>query len=206
MKSDTCVITNESKDLNRILEEVEKCTAFNGLNKKQALHIRLLAEELVGMLPELAEICDGIFWVECVNNLYELHVQAKIPQAGTAQREQLLSVSKTGRNAAAKGLMGKIYSITEIFMRMEEDSENHSFASCNVEELYYMNVVTPTSLFDKSWSLNDYVEQIDDDRNKEQGQIAWDELEKSIVKHLADDVIVGIRGKQVDIIVKKQIK
>ena len=32
----------------------------------------------------------------------------------------------------------------------------------------------------------------------------WDQLEKSIVAKLADDVIVGVRGKKVEIIIKKK--
>ena len=32
----------------------------------------------------------------------------------------------------------------------------------------------------------------------------WDELEKSIVAKLADDVIVGVRGKNVEIVIKKE--
>jgi hypothetical protein len=32
----------------------------------------------------------------------------------------------------------------------------------------------------------------------------WDQLEKSIVAKLADGVIVGVKGKKVDIIIKKE--
>lgn len=32
----------------------------------------------------------------------------------------------------------------------------------------------------------------------------WDQLEKSIVAKLADNVIVGVMGKKVDIIIKKE--
>ena len=32
----------------------------------------------------------------------------------------------------------------------------------------------------------------------------WDQLEKSIVAKLADDVIVGVRGKKVEIIIIKE--
>ena len=34
---------------------------------------------------------------------------------------------------------------------------------------------------------------------------AWDELEKSVITKIADDVIVGIQGRKVDIIVKKNL-
>jgi len=48
------------------------------------------------------------------------------------------------------------------------------------------------------WSLEKYSEEA----KKAQGE-PWDELEKSIIANIADDVLVGVQGKRVDIIVKK---
>ena len=39
--------------------------------------------------------------------------------------------------------------------------------------------------------------------DSEEKKEAWDELEKSVITKIADDVIVGIKGRKVDIIVKK---
>ena len=33
---------------------------------------------------------------------------------------------------------------------------------------------------------------------------AWDELEKSVIASAADDVTVGVKGKQVDIVIVKR--
>ena len=43
--------------------------------------------------------------------------------------------------------------------------------------------------------------QYENNRKKEE---EWNQLEKSIVAKLADDVIVGAIGKKVDIIIKKE--
>ena len=53
-----------------------------------------------------------------------------------------------------------------------------------------------------AWTLERYVAQ---QKEKKSGSGAeWDQLEKSIVAKLADDVIVGVRGRQVEIIIKKE--
>ena len=39
---------------------------------------------------------------------------------------------------------------------------------------------------------------------KEENTAAWDELEKSVIASVADDVIVGVKGKHADIIVVKK--
>ena len=48
-----------------------------------------------------------------------------------------------------------------------------------------------------------YRESFDSNAQAEK-QEAWDELEKSIIAKLADDVIVGVLGGKVDIVVKKK--
>ena len=49
------------------------------------------------------------------------------------------------------------------------------------------------------WSLKNYRANVKDEDSEE-----WDELEKSIINNLADDVIVGVKGKQAKIIIEKK--
>ena len=64
MKSDICRILRDGSGLSAIIKEVERCAAYSGVEGKQSLQLQLLAEELVGMLPELLRDCVGEFWVE----------------------------------------------------------------------------------------------------------------------------------------------
>ena len=50
------------------------------------------------------------------------------------------------------------------------------------------------------WSLEQYRNSV----KKEEQAEAWDELEKSVIASVADDVIVGVKGKRADIIVVKK--
>ena len=55
---------------------------------------------------------------------------------------------------------------------------------------------------DKSylWSLDQYRNTV----KKENKSEDWDELEKSVLASVADDVIVGVKGRQADIVIVKK--
>ena len=42
--------------------------------------------------------------------------------------------------------------------------------------------------------------------SKEEKAEEWDELEKSVIAAASDDVIVGVKGKQADIVIVKKFK
>ena len=54
-----------------------------------------------------------------------------------------------------------------------------------------------TVLLDDTWTLSRYK---DSQKNSEE---PWDELEKSIIANLADDVIVSVKGNKVEIVIVK---
>ena len=184
MKSDICKITGDKASLAGILNEVEKTASYNKLEEKAAGRLRLMAEELIGMLPELLEYADGDFWIEVDNNKYELHTSLLPNKAMSAdKREKLLSISSSGKNEAGKGIMGKILVAVQLMM------------------LDYAQVTTTAGNFyemGRNWSLETYRSFA----GKEKGE-AWDELEKSIIANISDDVVVRIHEKKVEIVITK---
>ena len=52
-----------------------------------------------------------------------------------------------------------------------------------------------------SWNLNKYRKVVDKENAED-----WDELEKSIIANLVDDLTVGVKGKQASIVVVKNFK
>ena len=205
MKSNICKLNEDLTCLDAVLAEVEKVTAYNRLEDKKALRIRLLAEELCGMLPGLVENFSGKFWAENDEENYELHVELKADDMSLELRDELISVSKSGKNAAAKGIMGKIRAIAETMLLSASDPTipipDGEYYDCNGYNMGF-GYMDPTIMYESgyvyTWSLFNYktavVEKEDD---------AYDELERSIVAKLADDIIVGVRGKKVEIVVKK---
>ena len=57
------------------------------------------------------------------------------------------------------------------------------------------------------WSMEDYRDQLRQyrEQNQNEAKDAWDELEKSVVGHLADDVKVSIRGRTVEMTIVKKL-
>ena len=64
MKSNICKIENGTKDLSAILIESERVAAYNGLTHKQSLKLRLLCEEIDGMLPNIIDDFEGNLWID----------------------------------------------------------------------------------------------------------------------------------------------
>lgn len=194
MKSNVCTIKKGGIGLENILAEVEKVTAYNELPHKEALRVRLLAEELTGMLPELVRNFDGVFWMQNEGTCYELHVELSVEGMSKEKKASLVAVSASKKNAAATGFMGKIREIAENMLLYSEEDPGMAMAS--YQYMYDYNIDLH---YTYAWTLDRYNEQ----RAEKAAGEEWDELEKSIVAKLADDVIVGVRGNCVDIIIKK---
>ncbi len=195
MKTDVFELSQDNKNLEDLLDATEKAAVYSDLDSKQTIRLRLLAEELIGMLPELLEFVKGEFWVESKGKAFELHFAATLDDMFAADREKLMSLSTSGKNAAAKGIMGKIRAAFEIMLI------EYATVPLPVGYDYYdMGMMPDPAYYSALWSLEQYKEAAKQDVD------AWDELEKSIIANLADDVVVGIKGKQVDIVIKKSFE
>ena len=205
MKSNICKLNKDLTCLETVLSEVEKVAAYNGLEAKKALRLRLLAEELCGMLPGLIENFDGEFWAESDGDDYKLHVELKADDMSLELRDELISVSKSGKNAAASGIMGKIRAVAETMLLSASDPTipvpGGEFYDCNGYNMGF-GYMDPNIMYETgyvcTWSLFSYKSAVAENKDE-----AYDELERSIVAKLADDIIVGVRGKNVEIVVKK---
>ena len=205
MKSNICELNKDLSCLEAVLAEVEKVTTYNGLEDKKALRLRLLAEELCGMLPGLVENFSGDFWAENDGDNYELHVELKAEDMTFELRDELISVSKSGKNIAAKGVMGKIRAVAETMLLAAFDptvsipaGEYYDYHGYNMGFGYIDPTIAVETGYIYSWSLYSYKAAVEE--NEED---AYAELERSIVAKLADDIIVGVRGNNVEIVVKK---
>jgi len=196
MKSDICKLSLGAESLSALLAETEKAASYSNLEKKDSGRLRLLAEELVGMLPELLEFSDGEFWVEGEGKNFELHTVLSPNEALTSdKREKLLEVSSSGKNAAAKGIMAKI-KLAAAFMMIDYDS---AAAEAPLGYGFFHDGLYGVNSFPaQAWSLSAYRAKA----KKEESE-KWDELERSIIANIADEVLVGIQGNKVEIIVKK---
>jgi hypothetical protein len=197
MKSNVCTINKGTKDLDAILRESEKVAVYNELTHKQALQLRLICEEMDGMLPNIIDEFDGNFWIEFENGVCKVNASIEFDEFSKEKKQNLINFSKDKKNVAAVGITGKIRSVVENLFMDEENLYTYAMVS--------RTFVSATGAVDSAdynyyWSLEQYKQDVE----KEKQTDAWDELEKSVIASVADDVIVGVKGKKADIIVVKK--
>ena len=197
MKSNVCKIEDGTKDLAAILAESERVAAYNGLTHKQALQLRLLCEEVDGMLPNIIDAFEGDLWIEYENGVCKVNVSIQIPALSAGKKEELVGVAKNKKNAAAVGIVGKIRNAIEnVFL---SDTLADAFSASSMTYNMTMGCVDYMD-YSYFWSLEQYKSSV----NKEEQTEAWDELEKSVIASVADDVIVGVKGNRADIVIVKK--
>lgn len=192
MQSNVIKITREAEALEKILTETQKTAVYAELDGKQTLRSRLIAEELVGMLKELSENFDGDFWIEQENLSFKFVTQLYLNETMDKQtKDKFIDISSDKKNAAAKGIMGKIRDVVENLLYPNNAVYSSNFISYQLETAVLLN---------DTWTLSRYK-----DAQKANDE-PWDELEKSIIANLADDVIVSVKGNKVEIIIMKDFK
>ena len=207
MKSNIIPVTNSGEGMSAALEEATASANYRGLSRKETLRLHFLSEEMLGMLKEITGQTEAKFWVESEEKQFELHLLAH-PTVTGRMREELLSVSSTGKNAAAVGVMGKIRDIFERAFDATEVSDSSSYymqgllLTSSSEGIDPMTYSANASMV--SWSMQKYKTKVAEQMESEPAaKEEWDELEKSIVANLADEVSIAIRGKEVEMVVYK---
>jgi hypothetical protein len=193
MKTDIITISNDGTNMEDALAQVEKVSAYKGLSPKDTMHLRLLAEETMALMRAVTGNVNGEFWMEDEEQLYTLHLKVRTLM-DQKKREQLLSTSTSGKNEAERGFMGKIRSFFEPSSSVPMFSAGFGGGSPQMYQSYV-------------WSMEDYRDQLRqyNEENQNEAKEAWDELEKSVVGHLADDVKVSIRGRIVEMTISKRL-
>ena len=192
MKTDVITVSSKGKRMEAALQQVEKVAAYKGLSPKGTLHLRLLTEEMLDK--------EGEFWIEDADGEYRLHLRMAA-RLSPEKREQLLSASSTGKNESAKGLMGRLRAFFD--WSCDEDADGFGSPVLLPDAFEYSS----SPALDWEWSMRRYEAALDAERSQDAGAVqeAWDELEKSVVKHVADDVRVAIRSGTVELIIIKKL-
>lgn len=200
MKTDVITVSSKGARMESALAQVDKMAAYKGLTGKNALHLRLLAEEMMGMMRSITGETEGKFWIEDEEDVYQLHLQV-VTRMDSEKRDQLLSASTTGKNESARGLMGRLRD----FFDRGADEDIAAFTSPLLLPGMYEHTTTPT--LDWEWSMVRYEDELAARVRADDGEArkAWDELEKSVVARVADDVKVSIRGRVVEMTLLKKM-
>ena len=190
MKTDVMTVSSKKDQIGAALEQAEKVAQYKDLSHKSALHLRLLTEEVMSMMRSIAGDVAGDFWMETEGNVFSLHLKVNTGM-DEAQRKQWLGASTSGKNEATRGIMGKLRAFFE--------------PAEGLPVVYGTDMLDVTMYSDMVWSMREYREKVQESLKMQQGdaQEAWDELEKSVIFHIADDVKVSIKGHTVEMVITK---
>ena len=175
------------------------------LDKKDTLRLDLLVEETLGMVKTMLEDFYGQIWFAADGKTCEIHFEAT-SNMNADKKDELLSVSSTGKNAASRGFMAKLGEMISGALR----SAGRTLNTYDQETMKYGIVHTPSPMMGNTdmmtvWTLQTYRSDLDLARgDSDNAEEAWDELEKSIVAKLADDIVVGVKGDRIDLVISKK--
>ena len=197
MKSNTCYLyKNTGRD--KVLREAEKTAQYCELDQTHSLQLRLLAEELLGMVESLTGSYKGLFWFEAEDDVnFQLHLQIKKPENSKAGKR----ISDTAAKNAT-GLMSRLKNVFENCLERYDDLDEYDLEegleggliSTDLEHLMAGVTAQKDSV---AWSLRAF------EAAMPKASPEWDELEKSIILSLADDIIVNIKKGRADMVIYK---
>ncbi len=183
MKSDVVRISSGGSGIEEALELSDRVAGFAGLDRKSAIRLRLMAEEMTGMFMAIVGEQEADFWIEKDGEKFELHLLTTT-ELDSEQRAKLIAASTSKRNETT-GFMSKLRSVFEAAVT----SMNSGYS-----EAVNLGLVESSGGFTE-WTLSQYKAEAE----KEQ----WDELEQSVVAQLADEIRVKIVGLNVEMIIDK---
>lgn len=174
------------------------------LDKHETLRLSLLVEETLGMAKAVLDDFYGQIWFTADGKACEIHFEATADM-NAGRKVELLSVSSTGKNAAKRGFMAKLGEMISGTLHSAGKTMDTYGQTMNYGIIYNPNMMSGNTDMMTVWTLQTYRNDLDlvrgDNDNAEE---AWDELEKSIVAKLADDIVVGVKGDRIDLVIKKE--
>ena len=202
MVSDIIHISKKDEASNdKALDLSRRVSLYKELSRKSMMHLRLLTEELLGMMRTVTGESNGQFWIEAEGDEYKLHLKVDT-LINAKERKHLLSAATSGKNEASRTLMGRL---SEFFFRGADEgianfnnpllaSGASSGAALPVTDWEWSLAVSRNTLSPKVAAKDEAALE------------AWDELEKSVVTHVADDVKVYIKGGGTEVVLIKKMQ
>ena len=202
MKSDVIHVTNEGAGFDEALAQAEAVGRFRALDRRGSLHLRLLTEEMMGMMRAMTGEREADFWIEDdgAAGTVNLHLAVQTPM-NAEMRKKLLSASTSGENSAATGVTGKLRDLFEQFIepesaRLPDDLVTGMDLAYSGGDFGTLSVAAAGI-----WSMSRYKAAVKEGRAPIED---WDELEKSVVAKLADEVKIAIAGQDVEMVISKK--
>ena len=193
IKSREFQLTSTGDDAVEVLSEAVEFGNLINLGRKDSLMLRLLTEETMSMLRTLTgEVKCELTFVE-ENGVISINLETDTIMDAN-KRSELLAASKSGKNSFSKGIMGKVREAFEVAFTLPAGVDISNYCTPSMMMGVPYECESEQVMDTLYWSLSTYRKNLEE---KDVPAEQWDELEKSIVSNIAEDVQVGIRGEQV---------
>lgn len=201
MRQETIVIDSSEKNFVEALNTTLQMGEEAGLDSRELIRLRLLTEELIGLLRGIAGEVTADYTVKQYGKEFTLQLKGDV-NMDSKMHKQLLDASSSGSNAAVKGFMSKMREM--IGTMVLPGTLGHTLVSGFSMGLMTMSGPTPASETGAGvqaymWSMDKYIDSVKANNDTKE----WDELEKSIVANIADEIKVSIVGSLVEITIFK---
>ena len=175
MKSDVIKIDSRGNGFREAISQAGKTAVFTGLDANESLDLQLLTEEMLSLVRSVTGEVEASFWIESENKAFELHLTTQTVM-DKEKREQLIASSTSRKNEAATGFLGKLRDKLEEAMTAKAEHPENDFPDELLSDL-------PHGVL---------------------GEQEWDGYERSILQTVADQVKIGIRGDNLEVIIVKR--
>ncbi len=203
MTTTNLIFTNKEDSIKNTIEKADDVIKTLDLGKKDALHVKLAYEESIGMVNNLSGDFAASIWTEKYkdNCALKLKIYTKMD---LNKKEEFIATSTSKKNAEAVGFMAKVKDVVETgiynyenIMKLNQKYNgyaiNYGAMGTYINPTVSENSALATGLV---WSMMDYKNElrglVGDLETEEQSE-PWDELERSIIANIADDVVVGVK-------------
>ncbi|BAL83186.1 hypothetical protein SELR_14780 [Selenomonas ruminantium subsp. lactilytica TAM6421] len=200
MQTQKITINSNGNGMPWALDMVEDFSRDMGFDERSARRTRLLAEETMSMVRAIVGEFVAEFWMESkpeCSCILHLHADSLM---NFEKKQELIETSSRQRNEASVGIMGKIQDFIEDSLYSMEYSQRVTMGGSEIMSLGGVALAMDGYM----WSLDKYREDVEQKSDEEAAMdAALEELEKSIVANIADDIRVYVKGNTIEMIIEK---
>ncbi|MBR6498532.1 MAG: hypothetical protein IKT23_02450 [Clostridia bacterium] len=173
MRSDIIQIDNRGGGFEDAVNETRKAAEYSDIDAKQSVQLQLITEEMLSLARSVTGEMQASFWLEGENGKFVMHMSTKTVM-DREKRYLLISSATSRKNEAAKGFLGKLRDKFEEAMASDAERE-----------------------------YSDLPAELRADLSGPLADPEWDGYERSVLRRLADDIKISIKGGLVEMTVTK---
>lgn len=198
MKSDVYTVEKNLSNISVVLDKLEFIAQASDMDERSKHYFRLLAEELVLSVTRILPQSRLLISVESDDKAFYTQLTAKA-SIFEEEREKLIAISSSGKNALPKGFFGKLaYFMNTMYDPNTPGATFLTHASDGMFLTADFGAVYSPAENSYNWSYADFKKQAQPDE--------LDGIEKRLIENCADDVRVCAQYNEVTLTAIKYLK